>query len=236
MVYAQDGDLSQYDDDEIALGADYSGDAAQFRDALTVAGFLDQGATLHNWTERGGKSLRAAESNRERQRRFRQAQKEGVTVTPALRNAVRQDKTRQDKTTADAVVTQGRNGRVDYPDDFTHFWEQYPNHNGSKKAALAQWDRLDDDDRAAAVFAILHWQQTREWRSGYVKHAERYLRDRQFDQEVTDDETTKTDRNGNPTANVFAAAASAAAASRRGRDLADAGTVQDDLAQLPAST
>lgn len=79
-------------------------------------------------------------------------------------------------------ITEVSAKQVGYPAAFEEFWTAYPNHNGSKRNAFDQWRKLRTVDRHKAIEALPAWELTREWRDGFVKHAERYLRDRLFDQ------------------------------------------------------
>ncbi len=80
--YAPDGDLTEFDDWEIADAAGYEGDnPAEFKDALIFAGFLDntnQGTLLlHDWMDYTGKKLQQLKEHSERNtgayRKFRDA-------------------------------------------------------------------------------------------------------------------------------------------------------------------
>jgi hypothetical protein len=77
--YAQDGDLSVYDAEEIAEGARYPGKAAKLLKALLDAGFVDEAGdgqvALHDWHDYAGKLIEQREYNRERQRQWRADQK-----------------------------------------------------------------------------------------------------------------------------------------------------------------
>jgi hypothetical protein len=93
LEYAEDGDLSGFSDDEIAEEAMWEGDPAAFVGALTDAGFLDPNRSLHDWEVYTGRLVAQRESNRERQRRFRERRKaddgaetgdDPVTVTPRV--------------------------------------------------------------------------------------------------------------------------------------------------------
>lgn len=81
--FAPDGDLSKFDDYEIADAMGYEGDdPGKAKAALIFAGFLDnnnQGAlTIHDWHEHAGRTLAQREksktANRERQKRYRERQ------------------------------------------------------------------------------------------------------------------------------------------------------------------
>lgn len=75
LKYATDGELSKFDDDEIADAAMWEGDPYSFVSALLETGWIDEsadGLVLHEWEQYGGKSLEAREKNKERQHRFRE--------------------------------------------------------------------------------------------------------------------------------------------------------------------
>ncbi len=66
MSFAQDGDLTKYDAEEIAFGMMWDGDPEQLLEALVASGFLDlvKGKLkVHNWDEYGGKRLRAMQND-----------------------------------------------------------------------------------------------------------------------------------------------------------------------------
>lgn len=83
IEYAQDGDLSSYDDAEIADACGWDGDAALLRAALTAAGFLDNDGAIHDWDDYAGKLLDQRKANAEKQKRWRNRH---VTVTSAGSN------------------------------------------------------------------------------------------------------------------------------------------------------
>jgi hypothetical protein len=81
MVYAEDGDLSMFDNEDIADAACWEGDAERFVSALTDCGLKDHAGFLevidgklviHDWQEYGGRLAEKKEQNRERQRNFRE--------------------------------------------------------------------------------------------------------------------------------------------------------------------
>ena len=88
LDYAPDGDLSGFDDDEIAQAAEWDGDADAFVGALVDAGFLDQDGdrlAIHDNGDYNGKLRDQREKNRERQQRYRDTKRD-VTVTSQPRN------------------------------------------------------------------------------------------------------------------------------------------------------
>lgn len=68
-----DGDLGDLLDEEIAFGAEWTGDAAEFVSALTTAGFIDVSddgsRCLHDWHDYAGKLLDKRAADRERKRK-----------------------------------------------------------------------------------------------------------------------------------------------------------------------
>lgn len=74
MDYAQDGDLSRYDEYDIADACGWKGDEKQIVNALIEAGFIDEeedGLVIHDWFDYAGRLIEKREQNRERKRRSR---------------------------------------------------------------------------------------------------------------------------------------------------------------------
>jgi len=70
MAYAPDGDLSEYEEADIADGLDWDGDPGELMAALRDAGFLD-GAKLHDWEDYGEKLFVRRQANAKRMRESR---------------------------------------------------------------------------------------------------------------------------------------------------------------------
>lgn len=69
-----------------------------------------------------------------------------------------------------------------YSPEFEAFWREYPTGHGSKKVAYGHWRKLKPDERARLPDALAAWNDCERWRSGYVKSAELWIRDRLWDQ------------------------------------------------------
>jgi len=92
MDYAQDGDLSRFDPDDIADACHWPGETELLR-ALIEAGFVDEDLYIHDWHEYAGRLIEKREQNKERKRKSRarhapvtrpsQASDEVVTETSA---------------------------------------------------------------------------------------------------------------------------------------------------------
>lgn len=80
-----------------------------------------------------------------------------------------------------------------YTREFDEFWKIYPKKNG-KKNAFSQWKKLIKQDRQKAVDDIPKRKLDDKWLGGYIKDPERYLKDRQFEDEIR---TTKKQINNN---------------------------------------
>lgn len=76
MDYAQDGDLSRYENEDIADALCWEEDATQLVEALHDAGFIDQREDgtyeIHDWQEYGGKMFEKRAEEAERKRKARQ--------------------------------------------------------------------------------------------------------------------------------------------------------------------
>lgn len=74
MDYAQDGNVSRYDAEDVAEAVHWRGSADDLVSALVAAGFLDEtedGNVIHDWEDYGGKVLADAESARARANKSR---------------------------------------------------------------------------------------------------------------------------------------------------------------------
>jgi len=86
MDYAQDGDLSRFEPEDIADAALWEGEAKSFIDALIKAGFLDLDKDnnlliIHDWDEYAGRLIEKKKANRERQKRWREQRVSNALVT-----------------------------------------------------------------------------------------------------------------------------------------------------------
>lgn len=74
LNYAQDGDLSRYDNEEIADAIMYEGDAETAIEALIAAGFVDDNNgsyIIHDWYDYAGRLIEQREQHRARSKRAR---------------------------------------------------------------------------------------------------------------------------------------------------------------------
>ena len=81
LDFAQDGNLSEYDEIDIADACLFDGDEKQFVDALIQARFLDQtedGLVIHDWYDYAGKLIERRKDDAERKRKSRSLKKEST--------------------------------------------------------------------------------------------------------------------------------------------------------------
>ncbi len=103
---------------------------------------------------------------------------------------------------AAAVVDDGgKNKAPSYTKSFEEFWFQYPSGHGDKKPTFAQWQNLNPDDRIAAMSGLARWRSCELWQRGIIKHAQRWLRDRCFEDDPPPPrpDPIPIHRNGKPT-------------------------------------
>ncbi|HHW45270.1 MAG TPA: DnaD domain protein [Desulfotomaculum sp.] len=75
LNYAQNGDLSRYELEDIADAALWDGDAKSFVEALVKSGFLDladEGLCIHDWDDYAGRLIDKRKANSERARKWRE--------------------------------------------------------------------------------------------------------------------------------------------------------------------
>ena len=221
LDYAQDGDLSALDDEEIAALAGWDGDAVAFVEALNKAGFIDKaggGYAIHDWGEYAGRLIddreRKREQDRERARTYRDRQKERhatVTHDGKSRHATiaQGEKTREDKTKADesreATPLPPSSGGIADGDEpmeqsgFDRFWGEYPKKQG-KGAALKAWSRIRPGKVLVAkilnvVEQSKHSEQWRRDNGQFIPNPATWLNQGRWDDEIAGKQGTSTAKN-----------------------------------------
>jgi len=152
LDYADDGDLSRYDKEDIADAAMWDvEDADTFVEAMSDAGLLDNtgnGYVLHDWDDYAGKLIERREANRERQRLHRERKKQrnsDVTVTNASRNIATvpnptvPNPTNKTHAQAHAGVSAKKAKRTRFVNKLfeEQFWEIYPRKRAKQEALKA---------------------------------------------------------------------------------------------------
>lgn len=134
LDYAEDGDLSQYDAADVALGAEWDGDPDEFVGALIdcgpgdKSGFLEADMLLHDWHDYAGKLV-----ERRRKDRERKAQARGQsTDRPADVPRTGQGSPRSGvRTQPNPTVPTSPNGDGALFEAFFEFWQGRPYDSGA---------------------------------------------------------------------------------------------------------
>lgn len=82
-------------------------------------------------------------------------------------------------------LTQNETKNPTYSNAFLAFWRQYPTGHGSKKVAFEVWQRLrpNDDLQLDILASLAKWNACEQWQQGFIKDAERFLRNRMWEVE-----------------------------------------------------
>lgn len=193
LDHAPDGDVSRYDADDLAIGAMWEGDPAEFVAALIAcgpggsAGFLEVDLKLHDWSEHGGRYERrvAAAKKAATTRWNMQTQCEGNAdalqtecVSDAQRNA--EERREENTPTPPAPVR-------DVPDDdFDRFWQQYPR-KLVRKEALKAWRQVTKSTDAEVIISGLgawcsYWRRLKT-QPQHIPHASTWLRQERWNEQ-----------------------------------------------------
>lgn len=193
LDYADDGDLADLDALDIAIGAEWDGDPDTFFNAMVFVGFIDSDevgdARIHDWHDYAGKLVdrRKANAERMRQARANDINERASHVQRTQRARVEPEKSRQDKSREEGANAPSAGDPAPkptkYTTDFETFWKAYPTGHGVKKSAFEQWRKIAAAERQAVMDGLESWKRCDRWQRGFVKDAQRWLRDRQWEDE-----------------------------------------------------
>ena len=174
MDFAQDGNVTGFDNDELAEAALWDGNSVDFFQALACSGFIDvlqeagqdEKCVLHDWSQYAGKLAAHRKANAEKQKTWRDKQKDTVTetedesngyvaVTLPLRYGATGENRTEEKRKKDSeppaavaalpleipLVKKALPKRPFDLDGFHRFYNAYPKHV-AKTEALQAWNRL----------------------------------------------------------------------------------------------
>lgn len=90
---------------------------------------------------------------------------------------------------ADAATDRAAPKPISDPAGFAEFWSAYPKGHGSRKTTADLWRRLKPDKRLQAeiLVGLETWKASRRWKDGFVKDAERWFRDRLWENPPEDE-------------------------------------------------
>lgn len=214
LDYAPEGNLP-HNHRKIARAAKWNGDADAFVQAMMTCGFIEGDYTVHDWDEYALKLIERKRANRDRMRLYR-AQNERVQRTDedVQRDVhtrvkpgnvhVQSDLTVPNQTIPNLTGPDLKKTRTmtTYSPEFEEFWSQYPSGHGIKKTAYGYWQQIPVDERNAIFTGLDRWKASRRWQDGFIKDAERWLRDEMWRNPPTENPARDLPRNKNGTVRV----------------------------------
>lgn len=106
LDYARDGDLSKYDDDDVAGVVGWDGDSKALIAALVDSGWMDADRRIHDWYQGAGDTVLRLGRDAERARKDRAAKKRNGDVAPTSHARTPQQtvQTKTGETRQDAIT------------------------------------------------------------------------------------------------------------------------------------
>ena len=199
LDHAFDGDLTDWDVEDIAHAAGWDGDPEVLIKALLEArgrsgqGYLEQNGErllIHDWDTYTA-HLRARKESAQKANHIRWHEKRNVTDPDCewCRSPDSSERiptgTASESTLPNLTKPNQTEPKTPTPsgDGFDEFWKQYPTRinggsKGSRKNALAVWKRLSPAKKAKALSSLPIYAKAK---NGYPKDAERYLRSEEWE-------------------------------------------------------
>lgn len=170
LDHAPSGDLSGFDDEEIAEESGWDRDqpahgpphdSTEFVQALRDAGWLD-GSDLHDWDEYAGRLLAKREANKERARKAREARTHGSHDVPATNTATVPNPTEPDRTEPNQLLQTaptaaiGKPNKGQVPDRWPKFLADLADRDPHWRAVtVAACRKVSDSTSVSAVTTAL---------------------------------------------------------------------------------
>lgn len=188
LDYASEGDVTRYDEMDLAIGAEWEGDARAFVDAMVTAGFLDSfedgDMQIHDWPEYAGKLIERKQANAQRMREAR-ANRVQDTSAPRASHVQRTQRARVELPNQPTIPT-----KPNQPTDvrFDQFWSAYPS-NRNKQAAVkafgkVDWKTVDFDSVMAALEAHKQSAQWTKDNGQFIPHASTWLNNARWEEDM----------------------------------------------------
>jgi hypothetical protein len=154
LDYAPDGDLAEFEPEDVAEGMGWAGDATVLLDTMRECGFIE-GTAIHDWDDYAGKLYRKRESDAERKRQGRKQPKTDTSngrPTDVLRPSQVEERRGEEKRKNTLAQIGNINGA-----DFSEFWTVYPRKVG-KGAAVKAWGKAIKKASAREIIRSLSEQ------------------------------------------------------------------------------
>lgn len=156
LDHAPDGDLTHCDAEDIAMAAEWEGDAETFLTHLVTTRFIDRtrdGMFIHDWADHGGKRVASILAGRERASRHYAKSRESLRVDYAQStDQSREEKRREEEKELLAPAGAEMVVRTDPLEGFKEFWSVYPKRE-RRRDAEKTWRKMSKRKRARAYAA-----------------------------------------------------------------------------------
>jgi hypothetical protein len=176
LDYAQDGDLTQYEPDEIADGCEWGGDPDELLACLVDCHFVDNGSgfIVHDWYEYAGRLIARREQDRKRKSQSRKPDVQrtsGGSPADGVRTQPTNTTNTTDSTNQELMATSVA--------EFEDFWQYYPR-KLKKQTALRAWmARVKDKNLPAEMIAAARIYadhcRTGHTEPRYIMHAATFI-------------------------------------------------------------
>jgi hypothetical protein len=159
---------------------------------VTFTNFKDRNSISPSDLPDATRERKQRQRDREKQAQIEVGHEDVTTVTPLDKKRVeksRREEIRKEENGSLSLASPNgakpHNAEINYSNDFLTFWNQYPTGHGSKKVAFEVWQRLkpDGDLRLDILASLARWNASEQWQQGYIKDAERFLRNRMWEVE-----------------------------------------------------
>jgi hypothetical protein len=151
LDYAQDGDLSKFDEMDIAVAADWQGEPDVLLAGLKRAGFVNEDGRIHDWYEYTGRLIerRRADAERKREARSKDVQRPSAGhPEDGVRNRTVPNTTVPNPTRTQPNQPAVRVLRLEYPGEFETFWGAVVRKEPSKAKAFEAWQKAQERTEA----------------------------------------------------------------------------------------
>lgn len=180
LRYAPDGNLSEFDHEDLAIASDWDGDPEEFINALLKVKLLDSDDNslhIHDWMERAGSFMEKVRKRKQRQQdHIDTVSQDNPGQSRNVPRKIRLDKTRLDKTRTDTDKTKKLSVSESQVEEvLSHFQRFNPNyrvptHPEAEEVMLVR-DRVSEgyttDQLKTALFGMQNdpWEQRERFNS-----------------------------------------------------------------------
>lgn len=205
LDFAQKGNLSKYDNDDIADAMCWDGDSEQLVNALIDVGYIDCNEhgelVLHDWYDYAGKLLEKREKDRARKNTPKKSEpipqefQGNSNGTNAETDGIREDSsvtvpnsTIHNNKDIPPSPPQGEETSPVQEKQFSEFWTEYPKKAG-KKAARKEWEKISPPAElfSRIIRAVKTAKTSEQWKrekGRYIPEPSTWLKEERWDDEI----------------------------------------------------